>query len=436
MGGGLNLYQELHDRLSQYFKEKKDFRLTERRLNFGSALRHILKQKRLTLRAAAKLCRLNSNTLHSMMTLGEINTTQSKFLRIIEKLKVPADEFIRIARESAHYNFYQLKLGELPIFKFRTCEIKVYSPPSFSRKDFLWCHVLLKPKQKIANLIHSTMDQVGGFVTNGRLHLKYGNKIYSIHANQTFFFDPKIKHSFTNEASTDAAGFHLLYQLKPTFEVKRGRKSSPKVLSTSLLISQVQKELSPDPNKSLPLRQLAASSGIRLDALEHLRYRKTKIIPFEKIDRLANLTDYSFQEIIQKAENRYSGWITIFTDHDKAKLAPSPRYGSYFTVHTGIGTGKRKFSIIHALFKSWKEGTKRKEWKYRGTGFIGLLVERGILGIQYGTQPLKALKRGETLYLNADCDIAFMNFLSKEKAEEMGESAETKVMMISSPPFL
>lgn len=433
------MYKAIHDDLFKAITKSGDFRLRERRLNIGAALRQLKAANRIPLTHLIKQSGLNRNSLNAMMQLGEINTTRERLLKIVEQLKVPVDEFIRVAREAAHYNFYHVKKDAAHRFKYRTHDVEVFSPPQFSRKDFIWCLVSLYPGKAINDLIHQTMDQVAGFVTNGHLKLQYGDKCYTIHTNQCFFFDPKIPHAFINEAGgLGTTEFYLVYQLRPESIVKeaRGRKSSPVPISTAVLIEQIRKELSSDPDRPLPMSALAALSGIRLDALTHLRYRKTKIIPFEKIDLLANLTDYSFENIIQKTENRYQGRVQVFTDQDKALVDLSLRHGIFITNHSGIGVGKRKFSISDVTFEPWKEGLPRKEWKYQGVGFIGLSVERGLIGVQYGQQPLITLTWGEKLYFNANVEIKISNLLSHEKANELGESSEPKIMLFSLPPVV
>lgn len=433
------MYQRIHDDLTDSLKEKNDYRLRERRLNLGMAIREIKDRSRIPLKRIAEQSGINRNTLNTLMQMEEINTSQERFLKLVASLNVPADEFIRIARETAHYNFLHIKRGEGKLFKYRNYEAEVYSPPCFSRKDFLWCHVRIHPGKSVSNLMHETMDQVAGFVTHGHLGLKYGDKSLLIHTNQSFFFDPKTPHDFENQMPSGNTEFYLLYQIKPLPSKqpeRRGRKIAPTAISTAGLVEQIRSELSPDPDRLLPMPTLAFLSGIELDALVHLTYRKTKIIPFEKLDLLANLTDYSFEHIVQKAEQRYQGWVSVFTDQDKAVVDQSLRYGVRFINHSGIGVGRRKFGIADMTFESWKESQGHREWTYRGIGFIGIAVQRGCLGIQYGQQPLRILKWGETLYMNADVEITMHNVLSEEKARETGESSEAKALIFSCPPLI
>lgn len=432
------MYQTIHDDLFKEITRKGDFRVRERRLNLGAALKQLKATNRIPLAQIIKRSGLNRSSLNTLMQLGEMNTTQERLLKIVKELRVPVDELIRVARETAHYNFYHVKKDAAHSFKYRTHEVEVFSPPQFSRKDFIWCLVRLYPGKSINDLFHETMDQVAGFVTNGHLKLEYGDKHHTIHTNQCFFYDPKIPHALVNEANSGTTEFYLVYQLKPEPKASesRGRKSNPVPISTAVLIEQIRKELSPDPDRSLPMPALAALSGIRLDALTHLRYRKTQIIPFEKIDLLANLTDYSFESIIQKTENRYQGWVKVFTDQDKAIVDLSLRHGIFITNHSGIGVGKRKFSISDVTFEPWKEGMPRKEWKYQGIGFIGLSVERGLIGVQYGQQPLMTLEWGDKLYANADIEIQISNLLTDKKAKELGQTAEAKISLFALPPIV
>lgn len=432
------MYEKIHQDLSLLLKSRKDFRLMERRLNIGMALKQARENKRIKVSELVKKTGISRRSLDTLTRIGEVNTSEERFLKITSALGVSTDEFIRLARESAHYNSYHLKKGGAPVFKYRTHEVEIYSPPSFSRKDFVWCVVRIYEGQEIRDLSHETMEQVAGFVTNGHLGLRYANKQYAVHANQSFFLDPKVKHSFENLASSGITEFYLLYQLKPkpsrAMEM-RGRKAKPTPISPRVLIEEIRRELSPNPDRLLPLPSLAAMSGIELGSLIHLYYQKTIILPFEKIDRLANLTDYSFENIIQKAENRYQGWVQIFTDQDKAVVDLSLKHGVHFYSHTGIGTGGRKFSICDITFDPWKENETKKEWKYRGIGFIGLVVQRGVIGIAYGTQPTRIAKWGETIYFNAGIPVTLSNPIIEGKALEIGESPEAKITVFSLPPI-
>jgi quercetin dioxygenase-like cupin family protein len=430
------MYEQIHNDLLAMLKAKKDFRLMDRRLNLGRAIQQIKNNKRLSFHELTEKTGIQRNSLDTAIAVGEVNTTQERFTRLLKGLGVSSDEFIHVARETAHYNFYHLKGNEAPLFKYRTHEVEVYSPPTFSRKDFLWCLVRIYSGKQIQDLTHQTMDQVAGFVTNGHLNFKYGDKTYSIHTNQSFFFDPKISHSFKNNAHTGTTDFYLCYCLKPVSQAKeetRGRKPLPTSISTKSLIRQIRKELSPNPERLLPMPALAGLSGISLNSLMHISYRKTKIIPFEKIDRLANLTNDSFENIIQKLENRYQGWVEIFTDQDKVSIDLSSRQGVRLISHAGIGIGKRKFTISDMTFDSWKKSESRKEWQFQGIGFIGISIQRGCVGIQYGNQPIKVLTWGEFLYFNADVKFSLSNIISEEEARERGESPEAKVTLFTCP---
>lgn len=432
------MYQEIHNTLFENLKARKDFRLSERRLNIGMALKQLKNNNRIPVRQIIRSSGLKRSNLDTFIHVGEVNTSAERFEKLLQALNVSSDEFIRIARETARYNFYHLTGSGVPRLNYKTHEVEIYSPPSFSRKDFFWCLIRIFPGKGIRNLRHETMDQVAGLVTNGHLHLEYGGKSYSIHANQTFLFDPKVKHDFTNQADSGTTEFYLLYQLKRESRQKdetRGRKVSPSMISTATLIRRIRKELSPNPDRLLPLTALSDISGISRDALAHLSFRHTKIIPFEKIDLLANLTDDSFENIIQKSENRYQGWIRVFTEDDKTTINLSMRHGVCLTNYMGIGLGKRKFSVADATFESWEKGGTRKEWNYEGTGFIGIAVQRGHLGVQYGTQPLQALKWGHYLYVNAGVPLRLVNLLSEEEAYKSGESKEAKILLFSFPPI-
>ncbi len=434
------MYRKIQEELSQIIAAKKDFRLMNRRPNIGMALKQILDEKRISMKDLIHDAHgLNRNFLNNLIRTGEVNTGTERFVKLIQALGVSSDEFMRVAREASHYNFYRTQGTEMPRFTYPNYEVEIYSPPSFAAKDFLWCFVRMKPGKHIPNLLHETMHQVAGFVTHGCLGLKYGDKNYSIHTNQCFFFDPKIQHSFLNEAPGGTTEFYLLFQLKaePDPEKKTaGKKLSPTQISASSLIEQIRKELSPDPNQLLPMPALAHLSGIGIDSLTHLTYRNPDIIPFEKIESLASLTDYSFDHIIQKSENRYQGWVRIFTDQDKVAIDLSARYGVRFMSHAGVGIGKRRFSIADIIFDSWNENQARKEWRYQGIGFVGISVQRGRIGVQYGKQPPKTLSWGDRLYFNADVEITLSNMLSEEQAEENGDSPEAKATLFAFPPIV
>lgn len=432
------MYRQIMDDLLGQLKSHDDYRYMERRLNIGGAFRHIKKEKQVPTGEVVTATGINRNSINTLMQMEEVNTTSERFQKILDGLNVSSDEFIRIARETARYNFYQLGQKKVPVFKYRTHEVEIYSPPSFNCKDFMWCLVRIHPGKQINDLEHSTMDQVAGFVMHGHLGIHYGEREHIVHTNQSFFFDPKIKHAFKNQSPSGTTELYLMYRLKAEpsqAEEKRGRKPGKHLISAPALIKQIRKELSADPNRMLPLSALANLSRIRKDALAHLSYRPTKIIPFEKIDLLANLTDDPFECIIQKSEDRYQGWIRIFTDQDKATVDLSLRHGIHFTSQTGIGMGKRNYSICDATLESWKSGDKRKEWRYQGTGFMGIIVQRGILGVQYGNQPQQILKWGDSLYLNSDIPVTFLNAVSEEKAKAEGENPEAKALLIASPPI-
>jgi len=219
------MYQIIHDDLLSNLRKKNDFRLVERRLNIGKAIKQLKESGRIKMIDFLKESELKRSAINTLMQMGEMNTSRDRFVKICKALKVPSDELIRIARETAHYNCYRLDQNNTPRFKYKTHDVEVYSPPSYSRKDFMWCLIKIQPGKSIEGLIHDTINQIGGFVTNGHLKFTYGDKSYSIHTNQAFFFDPKTMHSFENHATTETTEFFVIYQLKPERKVKEETSS-------------------------------------------------------------------------------------------------------------------------------------------------------------------------------------------------------------------
>jgi len=428
------MYQEIHKDLIAQNKDKAQ----DRKLNLGMALRQILRQKRIDNKELLKKAKLNESTLKNLLHYGEMNTNQKNFLKLVDALNVSVEEFVNLARETSQTNFHYVEKSKGPILKYDTHEIEVYSPPQYSKKDFVLCLVRINPKQRILVQPMDRMEPVCGIVVHGHLNLTYGNKSSHIHTNQLFLLDPNQKHSYTNSETAGTVDFYIVYRLKPehqSLEITEPNTNGQSNFSVSSLIHQIRKELSPSPNKLLSVPHLSALSGVDANALNHLLFRNTKVIPFEKLELLANTTDYSFEQIVQKTQNRYEGWIKTFTDEDKIIVDLSLRFGIRFVNHFGIGTVQRSFSAAEFTLNPYHSGDRKLTWTYKSPGFMAIKVERGVLGLQIGNQPLKTLKWGDTVYFNTDIGMSLENLISIEKGKELGESSEPKAILFSSPPL-
>ncbi|MBI4971717.1 MAG: helix-turn-helix domain-containing protein [Candidatus Omnitrophica bacterium] len=433
------MYLEIQNDLKARIESSKGDRPLQRRPNLGKALRQILRRRRIKTKDFAKMSGIIEGTLNTMMHHGEINTRENKLLAIVKALDMPLEDFIWIAEETAPYNFYLLGKNEVPLLKYPTHEVEVYSPPQISSQDFIWCLIRLYPGQKIENLIFRGMDSVMGKVTHGYLDLTYGEKSHLIHPNQCFLFDPMKTHSFKNMAPHGTTDFFLLFRFKSTssFEIKKESTDSAQVpFSVTQFVRQVRKELSLVAGDELPTPYLSYLSGIEVDALNHLQFREgNKEIPFEKLDLLSKITRQPLKTLLQKTQNRYPGRMRIYTEEDKFMMDLSLRYGLTFTNNTGIGTGEKIFSIAELSLNAWKFGEMKKAWHYTGPGFLGVKVNAGILGVQYGAQPPKTLKWGDSFYSNSEMGITLENMIPVEKANELGESPEVFATVFSSPPL-
>ncbi len=424
------MYRKIHEDLL----EKNQ---SQRKLNIGSAVRQYMRNKRISMKDLLKKTKINESTIKNILHYGEMNTSQKNFTKLVKALGVSVDEFILTARETSESNLYILKNNSAPIFKYDGYEVESHSPSQFSQKDFILSLIRINPRASINHIKSEVgMEPVCCFIVNGHLNVNYNGKTQHVHTNQSFIFDPNHKHSFRNPASSGTTDFYILFRLNPKSEEKE-QEAKPTLdeFSVSDLIQQIRKELSPHTNKALPTPSLAALSGIDANALNHLQFRENKVIPFDKLELLASTTENTFEQIIQKSLNTYKGFFHIYTDENKFKIDLSLRYGTQFTSHTQLGTSNKSFTIADITLDPYRIGFPKKQWQFKAPGFMAIKVERGIVGLQYGKQPLKKLEWGDSVYLNTDVGFTLENLIPIEKAKELEESAEPKAMLFSSPPL-
>ncbi len=302
--------------------------------------------------------------------------------------------------------------------------------------------IRISPSQKIADCIHTHMHEVACFVVNGHLKFQYGDHEYAIPANEVFFFDPRVPHSFINEEALSTTDFFIAYHTNPKLKPakQKGRKANPTSFNMALLVNTIREELSPTPDDLISCNALSQLSGVDYNAIAHLLYRNPKDLLLEKIDALCAQTRLPFDALIQKSQNKYKGWIKIYTEEAKTILDYRFYHGMSVATHTGLGTGLRSFGIADLYFEPpAKNEEKRVSWQFTDSCFLGIRVEKGVLGVQYGKQPEVKLSWGDTLYVNAAIPVSFYNpltFQEAEKLKELKQSAETRITLFSHPPLV
>ncbi|OGX06986.1 MAG: hypothetical protein A3G87_04005 [Omnitrophica bacterium RIFCSPLOWO2_12_FULL_50_11] len=434
----MSIYAEISHSLLEQLRTKKDPKLLARKLNIGMALRQIRDLEKIPLRDVLAKTGIKRSALNAIVHEKECNTAYDKLVQITKALKVGLDEFIAVARETASYNFFVLRRNTAPRFKFgRTHEVTVFSPPIFNTRDFLLAFVRILPGKKITDCLHPNTKEVCCFLVSGHLKLSYGHEESRLYGNQAVFFDGRVFHEFTNEESDSTTDFFLLYHLNPEVAPRpqRGRPATPAPFDTARLVETIRREISPDPSDPVSCHTLSQLSGVDYNSIAYLVYRKPKILFLEKIDSLCALSPLPFERMLQKAENRYSGWLKIHTDQDKTILDYRFQHGMRIHTHTALGTGLRSFGIADLYFEPVEDARRRLEWRFTDSSFMGLKVEKGVLGIQYGKQPVEKLLWGDTVYLNADIPVSFFNALTVEEAAKENQSAEVKVTAFSHPPL-
>lgn len=434
------MYAEIQEALVKRLATKNNPKLLARKLNIGEALRQIKTLEKLPKREILEKTGIKRSALNAIMFERECNTSFDKLMNLTKALNIGLDELIAVARETARYNFYLLRRNEiakLPINE-EICDVMTFSPPIFNRRDFMWALIRILPGKSIINCQHPHIKEVGCFVTNGHLRLRYGASEQPVHSNEVIFFDPRIPHEFINAESNFTTDFFLLYHLTPHIEVKpqRGRKAAVAPFDTARLIETIREEMSPAPDNLVSCNTLAQLSGVDYDSIAYLLYRKPKILFLEKIDALCVLSRLPFERLIQKAENRYQGWFKIHGENDKAVMDYRLNYGMKINTHTTPGTGARSFGFADINFDAIEDIRKRHSWTFTDSSFLGIRVEKGVLGIQYGRQPEQKLYWGDTVYLNADIPVTLFNALTVDEAKEQKESPEVKALTFSHPALV
>ena len=385
-----------------------------------------------------------------MSSSHKLTTTPERVKALTEALGVGLDEFFRSAREEFFGNFFITKaimppekevreyarqglfLQKQSVLKYPATDtpdfqVIVYSPPIESLDDFFSATILLSPGKSIKDCLLPRPATIHLPVINGNIEIRSEHETKTLLAGQTAHFNGGVKHSIVNLSKDRTA--EILISFAPTLMLAQEIKDSPSTTSTenlniSRLVKQTQSWLSPAPEISLPIREVALFAGFKTRDLALLSQTKLSNYPLEKMERLAELLKVPIEKLFKgdPFNQRLNIEITSASEHGAYDYRA--RHGMTFYPWIKLGAEKKELFIGQATFDAqFLQQTaignepREKIWKGLNRGYLLAKGLNGKLGVHAGERHnYTNIDREDTVYLDMSLGFSVRNFSAAEPA--------------------
>lgn len=174
--------------------------------DFGKAIKTLLKQHNMTEAILSQKSGINEKSIRSIENHSTLNPSFDCLERIATAFEMPLLDFIQLAQASYRGNCYLTSPSERWVLSYeleKGFSIHVMTPPNMSKRDFFTGTMTILGEKKLnfwkfpGTVAKACIQAWDGSVIF-TYHGMNWKEEYKIQANQTFYFDPCIPHSFEN----------------------------------------------------------------------------------------------------------------------------------------------------------------------------------------------------------------------------------------------
>ncbi len=438
-----------------YQKEffRKNPRLPRQKtFSVGRALWAISRQKRIKYIQIATKTGISEGSIIRMSASHQLTTTPQKVKQLAHAVDTNLDDFFQMAREEFYGNFFITKAAMPPekevkdyakhgvflhlqtLFKYPNTEspdfrVIVHTPPVESLVDFFAASFLIAPGKTITGLKLPKPITIHLANMNGRIKiLSEENETEEIMAGQPVLFNGGVEHSIVNLSKDREA--EILISFSPTAvlaydkKMPRSKRFTSENLDIPALIEQVRIWLSPDPEKPIPLSEVALLAGLPPRDLDRVMKGMVLNFPIDKLERLAECVGVSMDQFF-RGEPFNSGLNAQITKGSERGIYDySARFGMTFYPWLKIGLEKQRFFMgqanmgTHSMPQGATVGStplKEKIWEGKNPGYLLVKGMNGKIGAQLGERHnYPDIDREDTIYCDMSLGYSFRNYSPAE----------------------
>lgn len=178
---------------------------------WGTAIKEMLEEKSARGEAVsipwlAKRTGVNDKHLFNIVACRTQDPASDKLVKIAEALGISFGELATRAMGSYEGAFFVTGFGQRGYIEYSQhgFAIQSLSPPGVTDRDFFMGIMTLKPFKELKKWKFKENSTICLFVESGTLEVTYGNKVRTIHSNESVYFDAGVPHKLRNIDSIEA----------------------------------------------------------------------------------------------------------------------------------------------------------------------------------------------------------------------------------------
>lgn len=201
------MYDEIKNDLSEAYKDFPRKRAPQ----WGRAIKALLEERQAKGEAVsipwlAKRTAINDKHLFNIVARRVQDPSSDKLVKIAEALGVSFGELAVRAMGAYEGSFFVTGFGQRGYIEYgqHGFAIQSLSPPGTSDRDFFVGIMTVKPFKELKKWKFRENSTVSLFVESGTLEITHGNRVKTVHSNESVYFDGGIAHKIRNIDSIEA----------------------------------------------------------------------------------------------------------------------------------------------------------------------------------------------------------------------------------------
>ncbi len=204
------MYNEIKSDLDEQFKSypRKKIPL------WGAAIKVLMEERRgrgddASVGWLAEKAGINEKHLFNIIAQRIQDPSSDKLVQIASAFQISFSELATRAMGEWEGAFYTCGFGQRGFIEYSQhgFSIQSLSPPGTSGRDFFMGIMNIKPFKELKKWKFRDNSMICIFLESGTLEVTFGNKIKTLHANESAYFDGGIPHKFRNIDSIEARLF-------------------------------------------------------------------------------------------------------------------------------------------------------------------------------------------------------------------------------------
>lgn len=204
------MYDEIRKDLTEQFK---DYPRKKTPL-WGAAIKALIEERKgsghdSSVGWLSKQTGINEKHLFNIIAQRIQDPSSDKLVQIADAFEISFSELATRAMGAWDGAFYTCGFGQRGFIEYSQhgFSIQSLSPPGTSGRDFFMGIMNIKPFKELKKWKFRDNSMICFFLESGTLEVSFGNKIKTLHANESAYFDGGIPHKLRNIDSIEARLF-------------------------------------------------------------------------------------------------------------------------------------------------------------------------------------------------------------------------------------